>query len=270
MTPSLVAEDEIQFQTWNRYAYVGNNPLSNVDPLGLDAQCSTDASGNTTCTSNVTAYPSWWAFVYEGGPFSSWSNMVCMLLGGCYSTPPQNSGGSGGRQPQPQPKPNPSPVTVVRNVIHNVACAAVSPLLLSASATGWTVGTGVGGSAGIGVGVGASVSGGFSILTDPRGNVGLSFSGGGNPGPVGVLGAGAQIGRQFSVSNASTIFDTKGPALSVSGSYLALGLNLSSSPDGSVQTLTGTVGPGVGGRVYDSEAGGSAIPFSFNCSDVVH
>ncbi len=32
----LAAVDTANPQTWNRYAYAVNNPLSNVDPLGLD------------------------------------------------------------------------------------------------------------------------------------------------------------------------------------------------------------------------------------------
>ena len=42
----MAAVDITNPQTWNRYAYVGNNPLSNVDPLGLHWACFT---GIGTC-----------------------------------------------------------------------------------------------------------------------------------------------------------------------------------------------------------------------------
>jgi hypothetical protein len=35
--PAGLAADITNPQTWNRYGYVGNSPLSNVDPLGLYA-----------------------------------------------------------------------------------------------------------------------------------------------------------------------------------------------------------------------------------------
>jgi len=40
-------------QTWNRYAYVGNNPLAFIDPLGLEDTSTTTCDANGHCT-NVT------------------------------------------------------------------------------------------------------------------------------------------------------------------------------------------------------------------------
>ncbi len=55
----LAAGDPINPQSWNRYAYVESNPVSITDPLGLFL--------NT---------PFWWVFIWEGGPFQTWDNMV--------------------------------------------------------------------------------------------------------------------------------------------------------------------------------------------------
>src|SRR5258708_2551763 len=46
-------------QSWNKYAYVRNNPMRHVDPTGENATvsttCTTDADGKKTCQVNVTA-----------------------------------------------------------------------------------------------------------------------------------------------------------------------------------------------------------------------
>jgi RHS repeat-associated protein len=46
-------------QSWNKYAYVRNNPLRYVDPTGENAtvstSCTTDANSYTTCNVNISA-----------------------------------------------------------------------------------------------------------------------------------------------------------------------------------------------------------------------
>jgi len=119
-------------QTWNRYAYVGNNPLGNVDPLGLD--CTTASgescgdSGTPFITKNVSApyYPGgWWDLAFEGWPGTgSAQSFFCMLMGGCNfgNGSSGSSGGGGATQPQPPAqKPNPQPSKSLTNVAR---CAA--------------------------------------------------------------------------------------------------------------------------------------------------
>jgi RHS repeat-associated protein len=83
----MAAVDITNPQTWNRYAYVGNNPLSNVDPLGLlYAVLPPDFSGI-------------WGLGC-GGIFCDF-NWIYPIL------PPGGGGGGGGGHPQPKPKPKP-------------------------------------------------------------------------------------------------------------------------------------------------------------------
>ena len=60
-------------ETWNRYAYVGNNPLSHVDPLGL-------VDGPTNCGQDGQCYAQWskdfqaqFAGGVNQGPRGSWT-----------------------------------------------------------------------------------------------------------------------------------------------------------------------------------------------------
>lgn len=74
----LAAVDMSDPQTWNRYAYVGNNPLSYVDPLGLnktpcwsDGSCVWGGGDSWNCTSDgvMTNCSSAWLQAQSGAAF---------------------------------------------------------------------------------------------------------------------------------------------------------------------------------------------------------
>jgi len=52
----LVAVDITNPQTWNRYAYVVNNPLNAVDPLGLYCAINPDGGTFRGCTQGAAGY----------------------------------------------------------------------------------------------------------------------------------------------------------------------------------------------------------------------
>jgi len=106
----LAAVDPSNPQSWNRYAYVGNNPLSMIDPLGLNG-CTVNPSGSLNCPDaggSVTVYglqtlQPWlttttfacvWTGLCNVQPRSSGNKCYFALLDPCGARVPANNGPS--------------------------------------------------------------------------------------------------------------------------------------------------------------------------------
>jgi hypothetical protein len=95
MPADFTAANPTNPQSWNRYAYVANNPLSNVDPLGL---CNPGANGVFTPTGYIIAGTSNDSDNIPCTTFQPWltdPNFQCYYFDSCGSGS-NSSGNSGG------------------------------------------------------------------------------------------------------------------------------------------------------------------------------
>jgi len=120
-------------QTWNRYAYVANNPLNRVDPFGLfcgpgsvadpnsESGCSPAPSG----CGDSAGLPAWTCLAFEGWPgWGTGQSFWCMMMGGCPGGSGGSSGGGGsGGNTTSAPPPSP-PVDTGRPALtlHSSTC----------------------------------------------------------------------------------------------------------------------------------------------------
>ncbi len=92
----LAAVDPTNPQTWNRYAYVANNPLRCIDRIGPGCRLSRWNRRITVgaCTDGsrygVARDPSWWTFMIQGSP-----QMPCAFPGACSRSAGGGGGGTG-------------------------------------------------------------------------------------------------------------------------------------------------------------------------------
>jgi RHS repeat-associated protein len=233
-------------QSFNLYSYVGNEPLTRADLLGL-------------C---------WRGFNWACNLYQRVRNWIG---GDGFHTDDQNTLHPGrATQKRIHQSYIKETLGAVRDFVHMTVCTAASPLTATAQGLQTTTGVGVGGNAGVGFILGVAVDGSVQAVADQHGNVGLAITVGGNPG-YGVFGAGAMAGGQVSVSNADSIDDLKGPTwdFGVSGALPeplppnAASLDVAVSGPNATATLT--VGEGVGGKGAALTGNYTFLPLSTNC-----
>ena len=158
----LAAVDITNPQTWNRYAYVGNNPLSNVDPLGLDDSTTTCSNGTCTNVTNVDVVGT----PLGGGSSGLWNFFASFFGGGGGGVlrlqlqpldgPGEGRGGGGRPRSQPQPAPS-NPPTKGNCTAQRIYSGLMGTANLAvAVGKGFVLGTAVAGVGSTGVGAPAA------------------------------------------------------------------------------------------------------------------
>ena len=270
------AVDPTNPQSWNRYAYVGNSPLSSIDPYGLRDCLALDGSGSVlhNCVDTSSQNPDDVDPANPGGVPGILGGCVRLIIDGQFSgyiyvgpgnpapgtpcarggTLPGLAAGSGGTS---TPANNcVSPSKVQSFVIPHVALPA---------AQHWnkTVVWGLGGSGGAGFGKGIGAVGSLSaqIAVSPNGNAAYLITSSAPAAVAGPLGTypavtpstkGLSIlgGPQFGFSNATDPSQLGGTSIDASGSIAAgigIGGDASLGAGGTYQA-TVTLGFGAGGR----------------------
>ncbi len=236
-------------QSMNRYAYVMNLPTALVDPSGLDTACYLDPSTNNfVCVISIPSLPgggSVGGSVDAGGtigPADPLPPPACHgpRIGNCVNAPPVVTSIRPGA---------PSKSTCIQpNFAQSLAVKLLSGV---ASATGKTVGYGVGGSLGAGYrNFGFNFGASQQLVVAPDGTAGLATSYTKQLFGVASEGFGGVAGFQLTGSTVQTVMDLQGYSLDggvVAGDELGVGFDGTVSPGDSLDLgVTGTFGLGFG------------------------